>query len=96
MVWGRQLTLSWGTRKRCATVQEFPLAAYNLVPGSAPPQEVCMRACSSYESACLIIITLKPVITLLSFHQTNKSFIYLRFFSFADSHSVKIIREHLY
>lgn len=56
-------------------MQEFPLVAYNLVPGLAPPQEACMRACSSYESACLIIIPLKPVITMLTFHQINEFYI---------------------
>lgn len=56
-------------------MQEFPLVAYNLGPGLAPPQEACMRACSSYESACLIIMTLKPVITMLSFHQISKFYI---------------------
>lgn len=96
MVWGRQLTLSGNRRKRWATVQGFPLVASNLVLGSAPPQEACMRACSSYAPACLIIVTLKPVSTLLSFHQINNNFMYLRFFTFADSHSVKIISEHLY
>lgn len=76
-------------------MQEFPLVAYDLVPGLAPPQEACMRACSSYESACPIIMSLKPVITMLSFHQINEFYI-LRFFTFVDSHSVKIISKHLY
>lgn len=56
-------------------MQELSLVAYNLVPGSAPPQEACMRAGSSYESACLIIITLKAMTTLLSFHQIKKFYI---------------------